>query len=910
MGSLTKNEWNESLEMVMEILHKVHEKDNHDSLYWMNRVDRLLNRLLAEYATKSKPSRSRGNDLLDSQLLVLEAWCCVAVPESLLSSGNDDDGAVAVAVERATRVFWNIVQRSPKPWWRSEDKEESNKRTDILADSLSDLLSSVVTDRVFVSSDELNHIVRILLWKDLSYVFSQKEGQTRLFPIYARVMEHVQSNGDKRTLSLLDEQWKQISDKDIWQLIDPAPPSLEEESTKEQEAVTPTKNHDVDVDVYTTDSDRELSSFEIEQMVKKTIQLLETSESKDDSRIKTLIHRWDTLFVTGAVGQQSDTVVGAILDHCARTGDTGNGIKWLPRLNIDRASDVPKGLNPFIIALARDKDPTAIWRAEEIIRRLEKNDLGDALDSGVYAAVADRWLHTNESHAHRRVMELCFRPALFDPGLVSVLLQAIRREKEVSPNIVKSILEWYSTERTSLDDSIRRELLGGIFHALQRHGQGRAVWELIQAELDDGDTLVIDGTLCESVVASIPSNPDELMEIFSALESKGVELGARFFQSASRRLLDFHHGARLEHLNLLNKAVMKRVESGAIEQASIGLSEFFVNVFTLLSDWDQNDVAMDLLDKIEATMLSEGSKGQAVVSISCYSLTADILQRKRDLQRIENLYERLRSLFVRGFKELHPDNRFYMAYMRAVGESASANDDAASGLNKQKVLLRELQAHYESTGDDRFRALPGMFRNMLSMMVSKEATHELAEQSVIVLDDMIAADAVDTKDADPFSMAMHIVLRSPRRSEFRDIRAIRQQMKGCNVKESDLVFLNTLRACTRTNGNEEREEGVTLALEALTDFRRKCRGDQSPHGTRIYNLTVESVLRNLHQRDKRKYPILRKIFQCCIMDGYLNPEFIEKVRRNVSKNFFDELYSNHLTYGGVEPAEWSRNVKR
>ena len=637
-------------------------------------------------------------------------------------------------------------------------------------------------------------------------------------------------------------------------------------------------------------------------MVQQTTTLLASTDPADGERIEEVIGQWEGLIASGAT--QPNSVVNVILDYYARSGDTVNAIKWLARLDLTNPTDLPKGLNQLLISLAEKDDPSAIWRAEEILRQLESGGGANALDPAAYAAVAERWLKTNESQAHRRVMELCFRPDKFDARLVSVLLRGLRREKEVSAEMVNQILKWFTTQHDSLDMESRRELVEGLLFVLQRHGEDWQAWNLFRSELDGG--LVVDEKLCELVVASMPNSaqPDDVMKVFHFLETKNIKLDIGFFLEASKRLVDLRNTERLDQLVALYQAVTDRLRDGTIDSKSTALPFFFKSLFEIVNYWKRDDVALTLLDGLETSLAVH-------LPASCYSSTANTLALKGKLRPTKALYERLMSYYNAGYDNLHPDASFYLNLVRVLSSESIANSSKTEAIFKEQLsLLEELKKHYKSSGNAEYKPLPGMYKTLLSGATKLKPTEETAATVETLVNEMITLDAVDATDPDPFTMAMHIILSSPRMDEFPVIMGLLNKMKHLGVQDSDLTIVNTIRACTRSQGNDGREEALKLTVTALSDFRRLNQDNVSTYGERVYSLALASIFRNLRSNDKRTYPVVGSVFESCCSDGYLTTRIVKQIQQSdkITKSYFGKLYTDNLLYGNREPSEWSRNI--
>ena len=876
LGSLSDEGWEDALATLFRHVQRAQENPE-GSIYWMNKADKLLGRLQAEYVTKSTASRTRGDDILDGQLRILQGW----------SGLGRENPTLRLAGERGTQLFWNIIQRSKKPWWITT--QDDDPRRLVLSHSFLDLLESYAR-RDFLPEKDIDQSTRLLLWNDLPAMpFDSSE----LGPMYAILMQQVEMAQDNKLLSQLEKQWKQISDEEIsqWYLQ-----VANEEDADEQL---------VDFDANTKPEKklpRSLSSFESERMVKETVTLLESTEPKDRERIEKVIGQWESLISTGAT--QPKAVANVILDYYARSGDTSNAIKWLSRLDISNPDDMPKGLNHLLISLAEKDDPSAIWRAEEILRQLEASGGGNSLDSAAYAAVAERWLKTNESQAHRRVMELCFRPDKFDAKLVSVLLRGLRREKDVSAEMVNQLLGWFTSQNSSINSESRQDLLEGLLFVLQRHGKGWQGWEFFRSELENG--AVVDDRLVELVVASVPASahPDQVIEIFHYLESKNVNLDIGFFLEASKRVADLHQKERLDQLILLTRGVLQRLSTGTIDEKNPTLAFFFRSIFELVNYWKRDDISYELIELIEKSMSTK-------LPLSCYSSTANTLSWKGNLPGVQSIYYKLKDLYRAGHDNLHPDANLYLSYVRVLSLASTVDHSKLGSVFKEQLsLLEELKARFKSTGDAQYKPSPGMYKTLLSTITKMEPTEENAAKAESLLDDMISLEAFDTEDSDPFTITMHMILQSPKTNEYESIMEIRKKMEECGIKNSELVFVNTLRACTRSKGNEQRKDALERTLESLVHFRRHIEGNHSPNGARIYSLALVSSFRNLKDRDNRTYPIVRQIFRSCCEDGYVTPRIVKQVHgnQNLSKSFLHEIYGSHLLYGGHEPPEWSRNI--
>lgn len=878
LGGLSSTGWDEALATLVGHVEKA-QGNQEGSIYWMNRADKFLRRLQAEYATKSTASRNREDDVLECQLRILQGWSGLA----------RENPALRLACERGTQLFWNIIQRSKKPWWKTSSPDDETRRL-VLVGSFLDLLETYAR-REYLSEKDISQATGLLLWNDLPAV---SVDASELGPMYAVLMQHVEiAHDDKPLLGKLQQQWQSISDEDVTQWF----LQVRNEGDKEIDS------GDSDAEAKgETDFHRSLSSFETERMVKETVTLLESNDPQNREKIERVIGQWESLISTGAT--QPNAVVNVILDYYARSGDTTNAIKWLSRLDLTSPNNVPKGLNQLIISLAQKDDPSAIWRAEEILRQLESSGVGNSLDSAAYAAVAERWLKTNESQAHRRVMELCFRPDKFDAKLVSVLLRGLRREKDVSAEMVNQLLEWFTRQNDSIGDESRRDLLEGLLFVFQRHGKEWQGWTLFRNEVENG--LAVDNRLCELAVASVPgtAQPDQVIEIFEFLENKGVELDIGFFMEASKRLADLRERERLDQLIVLVRGVLQRLSTGAIDEKNPSLEFFFSSVFKLMNYWKRDDVACDLINLIESSVTVE-------LPISCYTSTARTLSWKSKLSGVKTIYEKLKDFYEAGHDNLHPNADLYLSYTRVLSTASTTNPKKVASVFKEQLsLLEELKARYDVTKQDQYKPLPGMYKTLLSTLTQMNATEDNAAKAESILSEMLSIDAVEKDDADPFTMTMHMVLQSPRTDEYESIAAIRKKMKRWGVKDSDLVFVNTLRACTRTRGNEQREDALKLTLATLADFRRHNQSGDSTYGARIYSLALTSALRNMSPYDPRAYPVVEQLFQCCCQDGFVTPQIVKLIHENqkISKGFLHKIYGSQLLYGGHEPPEWTRNL--
>ena len=214
------------------------------------------------------------------------------------------------------------------------------------------------------------------------------------------------------------------------------------------------------------------------------------------------------------------------------------------------------------------------------------------------------------------------------------------------------------------------------------------------------------------------------------------------------------------------------------------------------------------------------------------------------------------------------------------------------------------------SGNAEYKPLSGMYKTLLSTATKLKPTKATAAMAEALLNEMIIIDAVDTSDPDPFTKAMHIILQSPATDEFKVVSNILEKMQMLGVQHSDLTTVNALRACTRTRGHDQREDGLKLTMSAVSKFRRLNNASVSPHGARVYSLALASIFRNFRKNDTRIFPIASQIFEYCCVDGYVTPQIVQQIQETdkLSKSYSQQIYNGQLLFGGREPSEWSRNI--
>ena len=883
LGSLSAEGWELAMASLISEVDKALAEPA-GGIYWMNKAEKHLNRLHAECATKSLASQTREGDVLACQLHVLHGWCQVgrSNPENRL------------ATERATHVFWNVLQRSKTPWWREQD----NQRSLALANSFLDLLE-IFAKKEFITGNELDVATILMTWNDLpSLPFQVQE----LAPMYGFLMQQVEMAGKGQSLRQLEQQWKLISDEDVRQwYVQLEPEKTEEESEEIAEEVEP-REHSINPS---------LSSFESERMFKETMALIEIENrnEKESERLQKLISQWESLVFSGAT--EGKEIVHEILDYYARMGETTNAIKWLGKLDLSGSSDVPKGLNQLIISLANDKDPSAIFRADEILKLLDSSGGGKSLEPAAYAALAERWMGSNEVQSRRRAMELCFRQEKLDAKLVIVMLRLLRREgKENATEPLNQILEWYKEENQSLSAESRREIVGLLLPILQIHGEVLHGYEFLKTEINAGHAM--DEKLCELMIASVPqrADPKQIIEVYRLLNQKGVDLGMSFFLKAFQRLADLQKVDRLDQLVFLVEEVLGRVNSRKIDPADSKLGVFLDSIFRLVCFWGRDNFALWLLFLVERSDVER-------IPMSCYNRIARLLSWKehvpyeKRMSRIQRLYDRLMKRFHAGDKLSHPDCEFYTSYLNALKINVKTGHFRKENplFMEQLALLGELRQHYESTQDPTFKPTVRMYQIIMSSLFQMKPEEENALLAHALLEEMIALEAFDREDAEPFPAAMYIVWRCQRTDRFQTIVGILRMMKQNRIAESDHMTLNVLRGCGCSQGHAERQEALLLTTSVLGEFRARNRGRVSPQGSEIYLMAIDSILRNFDRSDVKFPAVMERVFRLCCQDGYLTPEILTKVgtSESVSENLYHQLYNSYVLEGG-DPEEWNRNV--
>ena len=823
--------------------------------YSVDAAERILQRLLVEYATRSL--HARGHALGPFLIIVLDGWLQL----------SDHHPGSQLAVERAQNTWSRILST------RALLADEAPLPIQHFARLVEAWLRLETENGVYGASN-------LLLSESMEEIAMNSEPSTR-----KRLISSFQNA--RRISPDKDLKFKMRERMDILAKVPGWEPLLhldDDELVEEyfERAAAP-------------ESKSNMSSLEARRMGQRLLELVQKAGPDDLDAVKHIISNWDAK----REGVEMTVLLSeAVFDLYVRLKDLKEAGEWLLRLEQlrpdDRRSHLAK-ISTLIKLWSVNDDPQARWRVSELLMKLDAMSLlaNIKVEPDICITAAKLFLdHADvDNTACKKVIDIVKMARSFDKDLLSLAMIAVVKDTSPSPSVVSDILKLLESNWNEISPEQMLSFAEAASRVVASSKMSEHAIPLVKFLSSKG--IASSTAICEFAIESLShsSSPGDIVSLFDMLEGNEAPLTFDMYKKAIHILLGMYHVRKIRQVTDILQRLLQRISKGEIAMDIAALGKLILSVINVICFYRREQDALGLLSHVEKQARDSTVDISSAITLDVYKSVMAVLLSRNCFDQVEQLFQRVKSHYEAGAARLLPDRDIYNIYITALSKKGVHPD-------KQENVLAELSTWYERTGRPELKPRDKTFNSVLADLRKSTIKDRYLIPRMMALVERMVALQVEFKDTHGFHTAMMIALRDEK--PFQTTMKIVALMEKAGLEPDAYVFHTMLVACTRSGG----ERAIMTAVSTLGRIR-SAGGHIKP--TR-YLLVIECLNRNSRRSDSRRFLLAKAIFPLCCEDGCLDSVVKKAFKNLVGRESWDRLYNASLLEGGREPKEWSRNV--
>lgn len=885
LGTMSEDNWEDAL-VAMECWKQA-DPNGTLSGYSIDSFDRLLQRLVSEYATETLISQNRRESIIIQQITVLQAWLNLAQRHT--------PNMNYLAIEKAEIALFRLIDRYNRGWtdknivnegslavinsWLSFESSEATIRA-------SKLLLSWTDPELKIVTDDVKREVALLFQQALDQSIALNDGidtaQSLIFQ-----MDKLKKRHGWEELEITNEIRQKI---------------LEEEVRSSIRFETTGGNEKVQAD------------HEIEVRRKKTIEWISMAGEDDKEMVKSLSEYQKNSL-------ESDRRFAKVLtDYYVKIKDARMSTQWLKRLDVitntetvdEQYKSSLSNLCHKIVQLWRyETDRESPWRVMEIVDRMEslERDMEGvgSLDSSTYNLLCEMWLQMGGSVANRKVQEIFWKT--YNPN----------DKWHVTPNIKSLILflralSLGSGDVIKLDESqikfcitiLNKNLQNGEVHelenAIERLMELLAVQKMptlakILLDMSISRGLQLTDTSCQHLLQVYSGSVESknLITLMNAIERESSKsLNFECFKIAINNTLTTKPYKVNEVMDLLIRTLSRFADGKMVaEPEEVGslLENVIINSPGLKMAKDVNNILQFAEDEL-LPLLEEHTKRKSPIPISCFNH----LMKQRNANGLyfmaEKIYERLLNHYHNGYFDLIPNTDTYNILMK----SFTQKNDIIGG----EKLISGANDLFESTSNDICKPNNRSLFMALFLMYLRVGTEDALTRCYALIDRWILLDEFNSGKQIGFDTTMKLILKIDKNmSSYEEVSRLyyRLREKG---QQPDLNIMHTMLEACAFSPPHKRKDALRTAVEVLAEIRNRGLMNED-----TYYIFIEFLKKGPIKKIEERVQIARAVFQACCEDRLLNQNLMGLFR----SIFRSQKSLKPIMKGDQEhPGEWSQNT--
>lgn len=642
-----------------------------------------------------------------------------------------------------------------------------------------------------------------------------------------------------------------------------------------------------------------LSSFELEAMQKRMIDVLNGAQSRDEATVQKVESRIQS------IAEPNEELITALVEYYLRINDAQGATLWINRLPaavlLSTANEQSSLLDRILDCWSTQGHSSAPWRADEILRQVvDSMDSRDGITLSSFNRILNIWHASSGPTAQRKIREwysYMTETLGLTPDMTTLIL--VLKAMDVNTTALESIIESLKGEWDSMSTSEKQNIATALLDNLAKMPDIplSAISLLSRCRTDN---LEVSPDKYQSLLQQAFAKM-EPSEIGKAIVNTQVETGKLdlLMHLVATQLLLKNGNRDLEQIEVLWRNALKEIQVSPSHLDIDTTSSYVVSVIKMYRYRKFYKEAEDFLTAAEEVLLlsNRAPKGEiSLIPLEAYRLL--IVRNwytENQASSVINLFSRLLSLHQRGFKNLKPDHEIYAACMKAKAVASNNPTDL-------EEILEVIISQYSEAKDDSWMPQADVFNLVLAAYGTDKADGVASpgEKSVDLWKRMLSLGVVPNSKS--FNLVAGNVVRDDTNNRsFTVVMELLNEWKSVNMEPDSQNHHTLMSACGQASPSQ-REEALQVCLRAFGEIRKN--GDVSIYTYAILTKSLRRLLKRGAVADK----VASRTLQLCYKDGLLGPRVRDAYQAILGGEVWKELYQDRLTNGDEEPSEWSRHI--
>ena len=697
-------------------------------------------------------------------------------------------------------------------------------------------------------------------------------------------------NGDESSIDLgveLHNRMKMLKDVPGWEFMEiPVP------TPKHVGQLDITDDHIVDVGSYHSPS-----CFEVDRLHGSILELVNSQGEAEKEKVEGLLEKLSSTAHTAEL-------CSALTDFYARIGDAEGAMHWLQKLDQSSSPEMREELtmdrfHRVLKAWARCNSGQAPWRADELVRRMEVLENSGTsrilADTETYNILFGIWIDSHDPAASRKIPErfshLLHTKKKPNAETFKLLLRASSQDHKYLTMELDSIIHALLEEWENFTAQEATELLSAMMQELAVCGADALLLQkLLQKGFEAG--LQLSSSLCRHSLESLvvkSRDPTDLIALLGYLKQINPELELACYGIPIKALVKCEQNVIGELESVFSDA-LNHCKHQATDAEIIW--QMLLDILSVLTSKKMYAEADAFLVQAERALTDKNifASVKSALPLKCYQR---IMKRnwytKKNSQKVVDVFHRLIGHYNAGYSNLRPNASIFSYYIKALSQISEDTSQIENALG-------ELLSMYEESGDESLRADSEIFNVVLTGLKQHSNGDQVGKKSLALLEKMQSLGIAP--DTFTINSVIHNVIKSGTGDMYSTALQLYDKIIFLNLMPDSYTYHYLLDACG-TVEEKDRDSALKTCLETLRSIREK-----KYVGALTYRILTK-VLRRLLRKGRRADKVAGSAFLLCCEDGLLDSHLKEHFKSLLSNLEWEEVYTNRLLPGNLEPAEWS-----
>jgi len=411
------------------------------------------------------------------------------------------------------------------------------------------------------------------------------------------------------------------------------------------------------------------------------------------------------------------------------------------------------------------------------------------------------------------------------------------------------------------------------------------------------DDIIPAKSLFRSVSEALADDPpSKLLEIVHSFDDRSNGIDFQFYTLAIETLFKSNEDAKAEIQSLYDYVLkLMTVDVNREMLDPNAFSEFLYGVIAMHVNRKLYSEAEKCLEKAENLLHqpNEMKDNLSPIPLKCYKkIIVRNWYTSKTAAKVEVSFKKLMTLYRDGYSNLQPDCDLYTAYINA----------RAVAKKEVQQNLEEMIEQYKTSENEEMKPQAKVFNTVLLALGQDEKKrgdlHKISIDLLKLMEDLDVQPDIRT-----INLAMRNVSKVNRKDAYERMATLTEMIQEKKLTPDSHTLHLILDACGSAPSNKF-EPGLKKCLSTFGDIRK-----QNYIGPTTYGIFSKVVYR-LASRDARADKIGDSVLALCCEDGMLTSEVRDRLESMMSSAAWTKQYASRLSNEGIEPADWSRNIKR